>query len=155
MNEIETMRRTLDRLQQANDTERAAHAKALLLAMQGVQVALTELVAASEREQEAPEGDESAAVLEAIAELGTNLVHALQRITIRASDVTVRPTFNVEAPSVTVQPQITVQQPPAPVNNITVPPAEPAARPIRYDVVAETDRYGAPTGKMSITPIYS
>jgi hypothetical protein len=61
----------------------------------------------------------------------------------------------VEAPQVTVAaPQVTVAAPPAPVNQITVEAPEPRPRAIRYEVESEINRFGAPTGKMTITPVY-
>lgn len=153
--DLEAIQASLKRLLASKNADSEAHAKALTVAMHGIQAALAELIEAGERSGEAAQAraEEADKHRDAVGDAAGRIVQAIRSVRVEVPEQPA-PVVNVAAPSVTVEaPSVTVQAAPAPVNQITVeaPPERP--RPIRYEVEQQFSA-GHPTGKTIITPIY-
>jgi hypothetical protein len=114
--ELETIQASIKRLTENQGQESAARAKALTVAMQGVQTALAELLAMAERKAD-DETTEAGAMGEAV----DRIVAAIKGMRMQAPDVRLEPKITVEAPQVTLEPTINVAAPEvhlAPVFNV-------------------------------------
>lgn len=153
--DLETIQTSLKRLLASKDADRESNAKALTVAMHGIQAALAELIDAGERSAEEAQAREAAARdhKRALATSTDRIVSAIKGIQLEGPEQKA-PIVTVEATTVNVEaPTVTVQAPPPAVNNITLPEQPERPRPIRYEVENEF-RGGYATGKMLITPIY-
>jgi hypothetical protein len=153
--DLEAIQASLKRLLASKSADSEAHAKALTVAMHGIQAALAELIEAGERSDEAAQkhADEAEKHRDAVGDAASRIVQAIGRVRV---DVPAQPApvVNVAAPTVTVEaPSVTVQAAPAPVNQITVEAPPERARPIRYEIEQEIVS-GHVTGKTIVTPIY-
>lgn len=116
--DLEALQASISRLLAEKNRGNEANAKALLVAMQGVQAALTEVMALSERETT----DEDKQIILAAAD---RIAQAVSQIKMQAPDVTVAaPVVNVEAPQVHCQFEVPESPPPRVHNQINVQPAD-------------------------------
>lgn len=125
--ELKALQKTLRRLvAQETDADVEQNRKALTVAMSGVQAALAEVLALSEKVL-GSDGN-------AIGEAAEHIARAISLIEFTAPEMEFKPTINVAAPDmrdVKIAPVFNVAAPPPAVNNIVVKPA---------DVVMNTDR---------------
>jgi hypothetical protein len=99
--DLEALKATLKRLTEPKDADAEAQRKALMVAMQGVQTALAELLAMNEK---AADGAEE----QAVADAADRIVQAIGGIQLDVPPMELQPKF-----------EVTFQAPPAPVNNVT------------------------------------
>lgn len=152
--DLEVLQASLKRLLASKESDREAYNRALVVAMQGVQAALTELIAANERAEEA-DPKAGGASDDAIRQATDRIVNAIRGVKLDAPEMPA-PVVKVAPAQVTVAaPSVTVAAAPPAVNHVTVQAPAERPRAIRYDIDTELNRFGQPTGKMSITPIYA
>lgn len=152
--DIDALQAALKRLAEKT-VDREAYAKALTVAMSGIQAALAELIEIGERSEKAAKGrsDEAGEHLRALDAAAERIASAIGRLKVDLPKQPA-PIVSVSAPSVSVAaPSVTVQAAPAPINNVTVQAPPERARPIRYEIEQEVV-WGNATGKTIVTPIY-
>ena len=116
--DLEAIQAAMKRLTAGRSKDAEARDKALTVAMQGVQAALTELVSMAENAAEHEEPDYGPMV--------DRIVGAIRAIKVQAPDVELRPQITVAAPLVNVSPKLDVTVKAGESHNhITVQPAEP------------------------------
>lgn len=150
--DIEAIQASLKRLMTSKGADQEASAKALMVAMHGIQAALAELIEAGDRDDTAAKqcADDAEKHRETVDAASNRIVQAIRSVKVEVPSMPA-PTVNVAAPSVTVEaPNVTLEMPaqPAAVNEIIVMPDQ-RPRPIRYEIAQDVR-----TGKMIITPIY-
>lgn len=153
--DLEAIQASLKRLLASKTADSEAQAKALTVAMHGVQAALAELIEAGERSDEAAQARAEAAGehLRAVDAAADRIASAIKAVRVEVPEQPA-PVVNVAAPTVNVEaPSVTVQAPPPAVNQITVEAPPERARPIRYEIEQEIVS-GHVTGKTIVTPIY-
>ena len=108
--DLEAIQASLKRLLASKNADSEAHAKALTVAMHGIQAALAELIEAGERSDEAAQkhADEAEKHWDAMGDAASQIAQAIGKVRVEvpaqpAPVVNVAaPTVNVQAPSVTV-----------------------------------------------------
>jgi hypothetical protein len=153
--DLEAIQASLKRLLASKSADSEAHAKALTVAMHGIQAALSELIEAGERSDEAAQkhADDAEKHRDAVGDAASQIALAISRVRVEVPEQA-PPTVNVAAPTVNVEaPSVTVQAAAPAVNQITVEAQPERPRPIRFEIEQEIVS-GHVTGKTIVTPIY-
>jgi hypothetical protein len=147
--DLEAIQAAMKRLTESSSKSAEARDRALTVAMQGVQAALTELVALAESEPEEASTD--------FGPLVDRIVGAIRDLKLQAPDMELRPQISVAAPTVNVSPKLDVTVAAGPNHNhISVQPAAaevhvlPPAGPATWTVDINYGRGGLPSS-MTIT----
>lgn len=101
--DLEALLASMKRIASGKDQESATRTKALTLAMQGVQVAMSEIL--SKAEQEADEEKAEGKAMEAAV---NRIVRAIETLQIEAPEINLAPVFNVPKQEVNLAPVFNV-----------------------------------------------
>lgn len=149
MKDLQDIQAALQRLTEAQKAQESEASKALMGALRGVEVALTEIIGMREAENEGADDLDEAATVTALGQI----VAAIGRLKLEAPAINLEPRFDVPqapAPAVTFPPinlEPRFEVPQALVHVVPPPPAPPAPPPWKT-LRIEVDKFvgGVPHG---------